>query len=81
MSTPIIIGGGPPHVQRMAIEANELNDRLSKLRAFLGTETFASLDDDDKSDLLSQESHMAAYWDVLIRRYEKAIAKHAGEAE
>lgn len=81
MSTPIIIGGGPPHVQRMAEEYNALNDKITKIKAFIGSQTFAGLSQEEQENLCEQMLHMCRYENVLLRRYETAMAKHErGEA-
>lgn len=76
MSTPIILGGGgPPHVQRMAEEYNALNDKIIKLKAFIGSQVFAGLSQEEQEDLCEQLLHMCRYENVLIRRYEATVAK------
>lgn len=62
-----------PHQQRVIDEKQELDDRLSKLRAFCSTVggIFDSLPTEEKQRLTEQEGHMAAYSDVLRRRIER----------
>ncbi len=61
-----------PHQQRVVDEKAELDERLTKLRAF-GSQIggiFDSLPTEEKQRLTEQEGHMAAYSDVLRRRIE-----------
>lgn len=51
----------PPHMQRVAIERDELSDRLDKLQVFIGGATFLGLPADAQLDLVDQQSHMCAY--------------------
>jgi hypothetical protein len=58
----------PPHQQRVFAEKEELDDKLTKLKAFFGTEIFAGLDDAEMDRLQRQADHMGAYSDVLGER-------------
>ena len=61
-----------PHQQRVVDEKNELEDKFSKLGAFvLDNPIYMSLEDDDKQDLTEQYDVMEKYLIIL----EKRIAK------
>lgn len=55
---------------RMIIEINELENKISKLSAFLNTEKFNSLSDEHQSLLIKQDTVMKSYRDILRRRLE-----------
>lgn len=55
---------------RMIIEVNELEDKISKLSTFLDTEKFNSLPDEHQSLLIKQDTVMKSYRDILRRRLE-----------
>lgn len=59
-----------PHQQRVVDEKAELDEKLTKLRAFCSAVggVFDSLPTEEKQRLTEQEGHMAAYSDVLGRR-------------
>ncbi len=57
-----------PHQQRVVTEKEELDEKLTKLKAFFGTEIFAGLDDAEMERLQRQAGHMSAYSDVLGER-------------
>ena len=57
-----------PYHQRVVTEKEELDDKLTKLKAFFGTEIFASLDDAEMYRLQLQADLMSAYSDVLGER-------------
>lgn len=59
-----------PHQQRVVDEKHDLDEKLSKLRPFLGTEIFAGLPGDEQARMQRQVEHMAAYSDVLGERIE-----------
>lgn len=63
--------GLPPHMQRVAIERDELADRLGKLTAFIAGETFATLVEEAQFDLVDQQSHMCAYLARLNLRLDR----------
>ena len=65
------IGHLPPHVQRMYAESAELNDRLTKLNAFLGSETFLALPEPDRHALEVQCKAMTAYSAALTTRINR----------
>ena len=62
------------HVERMELELRELSQRVAKLKAFLGTETFLSLTEIDQHDLREQCGLMTAYADKLEDRLQRAKA-------
>ena len=55
---------------RMIIEVNELEDKISKLSTLLNTEKFNSLSDEHQSLLIKQDTVMKSYRDILRRRLE-----------
>lgn len=57
-----------PHQQRVVTEKQELDEKLEKLSAFLGTETFRGLDEAEQLRLIRQEERMGEYSDVLGER-------------
>lgn len=57
-----------PYQSRVVSEKAELDEKLTKLRDFLGTETFAGLDGAEKDRLQRQADHMSAYSSVLGER-------------
>lgn len=70
------VGHLPPHVQRMVAEQTELDDRIAKLNAFLTTERYAGLSEDERNDLLTQAKCMIAYWNVLLIRVYRARGEY-----
>ena len=68
------IGHLPPHVQRMHGEHAELNDRFTKLCAFMETDTFAGLPEDDRHLLEAQATGMRVYLNALTSRIDRAMA-------
>lgn len=62
------------HVDRMKVEYAELKKRVSALTAFIGTETFNSLDQDEQSRLCAQHESMAEYRNILAERLKAASA-------
>lgn len=57
-----------PHQQRVVAEAAELDERISKLSAFLPTGTFASLPEDEQGRLNAQLVAMLDYSGCLAER-------------
>lgn len=57
-----------PHQQRVLAERNALNEDLTKLRAFIGTETFQNLQETERNLLNEQEGCMSRFLNVLNRR-------------
>lgn len=66
------IGHLPPHVQRMVGELEQLDDKISKLGKFQGTDIYASLSDDERADLDAQGKCMVGYWNALLSRVSRA---------
>lgn len=62
----------PAHVARMVEERDQLDDRTTKLEAFVGTATYAGLDAEDKALLAQQLTHMQGYRTMLISRLMRA---------
>jgi hypothetical protein len=59
-------------VDRLVAESVELHQRLTQLRTFMGTDTYATLPWQDKDALDRQQQHMAAYAGVLDERLSRA---------
>ena len=57
-----------PHQRRVVTEKKELDEKLTKLRDFFGTELFSGLDDAEMERLQRQADHMSAYSSVLGAR-------------
>jgi hypothetical protein len=57
-----------PHQERVVAEKHELDDKISKLTAFVGGTIFASLDDAERSRLSIQLQHMNGYSEILGQR-------------
>lgn len=53
---------------RVIAEKDELDDKISKLKAFGMTTIFAGLPTEEKQRLTEQETHMSRYSDVLAQR-------------
>lgn len=60
-----------PHQQRVVQEKQELDERLSKLHSFLGSQVFNSLDADEQSRLRRQADLMNQLSIVLGERIAK----------
>lgn len=58
----------PYHQQRVLAEKAELDEKLSKLEAFLGTETYINLDPDEQIRLDKQADIMSEYSCLLDDR-------------
>ena len=56
------------HQERVVTEETELNERLNKLRAFIGTPMYLGLDINEQVRLCEQLAHMKGYSEVLDRR-------------
>jgi len=76
------------HIQRTIEEYRELDTRLTKLRAFMETPKFASLEVVAQSLLAQQKAAMADYHFTLRQRLDMAgidpdnfgiVAEHLGE--
>ncbi len=61
----------PPHMQRVAVERDELADRLTKLQSFIGGDVFNGLPPEQQADLVDQQAHMCAY----LARLEIRLAR------
>ena len=59
------------HQQRVVDEHADLEDKIAKLGAFIDTEFYGTLHDDEKRDLLLQHKYMMSYWTVLTRRIQR----------
>jgi hypothetical protein len=57
-----------PYQERVVEEKAELDEKLTKLRAFCNTATFAGLDASERERLRRQAEHMADYSRVLSER-------------
>lgn len=56
------------HQERVIVEKQELDDKISKLAAFMGGTIFASLDDEERSRLSIQLQYMNGYSEILGQR-------------
>lgn len=57
---------------RMRIELADLNDKLTRLQVFIGTERFNSLPNEERGDQREQLAAMRAYSQVLTARLVRA---------
>ena len=57
-----------PHQERVVKEKEDLDDKITKLTAFVGGTIFASLPDDERSRLSIQLQHMNGYSEILRQR-------------
>ena len=64
------IGNLQPHEQRMVAELAELNDKFTKLCAFLESDRFAALDEGAQDLLKAQVNGMRIYANALTVRVE-----------
>lgn len=55
-------------VQRMLVEYEDLQDKLVKLGAFINSDKFKELDDENRSLLNAQYHTMYTYKVILLRR-------------
>lgn len=65
------IGHLPLHQQRVIAEEEQLADRISKLEAFLKTELYAGLPEEERQLLKMQADAMALYLGILNTRSAK----------
>lgn len=65
-------------LDRMLIEGEELTVKLEKLRTFIGTDKFNSLDEVTKAMLVTQAKIMSDYQGVLNQRYTKMESGNGG---
>jgi peptidylprolyl isomerase len=63
----------PAHIQRVQEEREQLNDRLTKLKAFIDTDKFKELGASDSYDLRRQVKPMEEYLAILDRRLNRAL--------
>ena len=70
-----------PHQQRVVDEKAELDDRRSKLAAFLYTGTFEALAAAERERLEKQLRLMTSYSDVLAERIKAFTASEAAATE
>ena len=61
-----------PHLIRIQAEFTDLEGKLERLDAFIGTEKFSSLDIREQQDLFSQASAMRDYKRILTTRISRA---------
>jgi hypothetical protein len=62
-----------PHEQRVLDEKRELDDRLERLRHFMTTGVFRSLDNLERDLMWRQAAYMSAYSQTLGERIEKFV--------
>jgi hypothetical protein len=60
-----------PHQQRVVDEKQELDDKITKLMAFIGGDIFKSLERRDQELLSQQLGHMRSYSETLSLRIER----------
>ncbi|NBM04401.1 crAss001_48 related protein [Proteus sp. G2671] len=59
------------HQQRVVDEKQELDDKITKLMAFIGGDIFKSLEHRDQELLGQQLGHMRSYSETLSLRIER----------
>lgn len=59
-----------PHQQRVVVEKQELDDKISKLSPFISSGVFQSLDKGEQGRLRVQLAIMQSYSDILGQRVE-----------
>lgn len=57
-----------PHQERVVTEKTELDDKLTKLNAFIAGKTYNGLPEDERTRLARQAEIMKDYSDVLSDR-------------
>jgi hypothetical protein len=57
-----------PHQERVVVEKQELDEKITKLTAFIGGTIFAGLPDAERSRLSIQLQHMNGYSEILSQR-------------
>lgn len=57
-----------PHQERVVTEKAELDEKLTKLKAFFETDLFKNLDEDEQERMWRQADHMGDYSSVLGER-------------
>jgi hypothetical protein len=63
-----------PHQQRVINEADELEQRLIKLKMFIENVSFNAINERQKGLLIRQAAMMNGYLDILKQRIEDWIA-------
>lgn len=66
------MSGETTFADRMRVELTELNDKLSRLQIFIGTERFNALPYEERQDQRDQLLAMSNYSAVLTRRLNRA---------
>ena len=56
--------------KRLIVEREELDDKLAKLEAFIGSPRFENLDERNRELLVSQCGAMRQYSDILAERID-----------
>lgn len=74
------IGHLKPHEQRMIAEYVELDERIKKINAFLETDTFRELPDDDRYLIEGQAKAMIGYWNFLSTRVARFVESAPSQA-
>ena len=59
-----------PHEQRVVTEKQELDEKLTKLKAFTSTDIFSKLSEAEQERLHRQMGHMDGYSGVLQERID-----------
>ncbi len=57
-----------PHQERVVTEKNELEDKVTKLKAFFSNPIFTKLEVAEQDRLAKQFSHMKGYLSILEER-------------
>lgn len=57
-----------PHQERVVVERDELQEKITKLGAFFDTKVYKELDENEQIRLSSQIEFMQAYCNVLNAR-------------
>lgn len=60
-----------PHQERVVKEKAELDEKLSKLRLFFTSDTFAMVNVEEQERLRRQESAMHTYSEILGERIDR----------
>ncbi|AVJ20994.1 MULTISPECIES: hypothetical protein [Pseudomonas] len=67
------VGHMPPHQQRVIAEREQLADRIQKLEAFLHTDLYAGLPEDEQQLLKMQADAMVLYLGIINTRTSKFV--------
>lgn len=65
-------------IDRLAVEEKQISERLTKLEAFIETESFRKLPAKQRTWLNMQQAYMRAYWSTVAMRLSFA---QSGEAD